>query len=268
MFPHPNKLKQKLAAGECIYGIYIQTNSPACIESAASAGYDYVIIDCEHGDIFLSDVIHLIRAAEATDICPIVRVPDNEPTLIRRALEVGAMGIYIPQIETDLQAQAAVDAMKFKTDDNPAFRGACPTIRATKGLGTDWLEFVRWSNENTLAVILIETQAGVRNLDAILRVPGIDTVGLGRFDLAHDLGLYGDRYGETLNSIFDTFVAKAKAAGVPYVARISSTTPEDMHREHEQLVGQGATVFNVGSDRGLMIKAFSDALAPLKACHR
>ena len=264
MFPQPSVLKQKLVAGECIYGLYIQTNSADSVEIAAVTGYDYVIIDGEHGSIGFSEIVNMIRAAEASGITPLVRVADHNPAAIRRMLEAGAMGIYVPQVETAAQAQSAIAAIRFKVGDNGAMRGTCPTVRATRGQGARWGDFVEWSNSNILAVLLVETQTGMRNLDEILAVPGIDTIVLGRFDLAHDLGLFGDRYGQTLSRMFDEFVSKAKAAGIPYVARISATEPEQMRAEHQSLVASGARVFNVSGDRDLMAKAFSAALTPLR----
>ena len=184
MFPHPNPLKARLAADQVIAGLYIQTASPDNVEMAAQAGYDYVIIDQEHGSFDLGTTLHMIRAAEATGITPFVRVPDHTRSHIRRVLEAGALGVYVPDVRTEAQARDAVAAAKYRDEGNGGTRGACPTSRATQGRGSDWRGFVEWSNHNVMVSLLIETQAGFDNLDAILAVPGIDAVVLGRFDLA------------------------------------------------------------------------------------
>lgn len=256
MFPRPNPLKVKLDADQSIVGLYVQTASPDVVEIAAAAGYDYVILDQEHGALDFGDTLTMIRAAEASGICPIVRVPDHGATGLRRAVEIGAMGVYVPDVRTAQQARAAIDAVKFRIDGSAGTRGACPTIRATRAQGADWRRFIEWSNANVMVTILVESEEGLANLDAILAVPGIDTIVLGRFDLSHEMGLYGDRYGTTLNTIFEDFVAKAEAAGVPYVARVGSLEPEAARRERAQWEARGARIFNAGSDRELIARVF------------
>lgn len=102
------------------------------------------------------------------------------------------------------------------------------------------------------------------NLDAILAVPGIDTIILGRFDLWHEKGVAGNRYNPEINAIFEVFAAKAKAAGVPYVARLSSLSHDTAKAEFRQEVKKGSRVFNIASDRQLVFRAFSDAIAPMR----
>ena len=263
MYPHPNPLKQKLQAGGCILGLFIQSSSPDNVEIAAATGFDYVIIDTEHGSFGLSEMTQLIRASEAAGICPIVRVPDQDGTNIRRAAEAGAMGVYIPDIRTAEQARSAIAALRFKDRGNQGVRGACPTIRAARPGSQNWRDFVEWSNQNVMACLLVESQEGIDNLDAILAVPGIDTIILGRFDLWHEKGLGGDRYHPEIATIFEVFRAKASAAGIPYVARLSSLEPITAKKEWDAAVKEGARIFNIASDRQLIFRAFSQAVASL-----
>lgn len=262
MFPHPNPLKGKLAADQCIFGLFVQTPSPDCVEIAAAAGFDYVILDEEHGSFGMTETLAMIRAAEAGGICPIVRVQDQHPASLRRAAEAGAMGVYVPDIRSADQARAAIAAVKFKDGANGGRRGACPTVRAARPGTTDWRRFVEWSNQNVMVCLLVESQEGIDDLDAILAVPGIDTIVLGRFDLWHEKGLSGDRYHPDIDAVFETFAAKARKAGIPYVARLSSLEPEAARLQWRDAVKAGARIFNLASDRQLMHRAFSQVTAP------
>ncbi|WP_420994338.1 HpcH/HpaI aldolase family protein [Cupriavidus sp. 30B13] len=265
MYPAPNPLRRKLAAGECITGLYIQTASPDSVEIAAAAGFDYAILDQEHGPFGHGATVELIRAAEATGICPVVRVPDHGAAGLRKAVEAGAMGVYVPDVRTAGQAAAAVAAVRFRVGENGGMRGACPTVRAARARGAaEWEQYVAWSNANILVTLLIESEQGLADLDAILAVPGVDMVALGRFDLAHEMGLNGDRYGTAISGIFETFVARAEQAGVPYVTRLRPAEPAAMRRERQAWVARGARNFTMGSDREFMAKAFGAALAPMR----
>ncbi len=263
MYPHPNPLKNKLAIEQFITGIYVQMDSPDSVEIAAASGYDYVIIDMEHGSFGLESVIQMIRAAEATAICPLVRVPSHDESMIRKVVEAGAMGVYIPDIRTAEEASRVIAATKYLQGDNQGTKGACPTSRATRGRGSEWKQFIEWSNQNVLVSILIESQEGLKNLDEILQVPGIDTIILGRFDIAHEMALYGDRYGSVLSDIFEAFATKAQEAGVSYVARLKQADPETMRKERDYFIARGARIFTMGSDRELLAKAFNQSLIPM-----
>jgi len=273
MFPNPNPLRQHLNTGRSIHGLYIQMPWPDGVEIAAAAGYDYVIIDEEHGSFDFAQTIHMIRAAESRGIAAIVRVPDHSPARIRKALEAGAVGVYVPDIRTQEQAAAAVAAIKFGVVGAHG-RGACPTVRATgSGAGgAVWGEFVHWNDRNVLVCLLIESRQGMENLDAILSVPGVDVAILGRFDLAHEMGIYGDRYGKTMNDLFEGFVTRCQGAGVHYVTRLTQSDPDLAQNECEKWLARGARIFNVGSDRELVARAFRDALRPFtraqqQGCH-
>ena len=265
MYPDRNPLQLKLEADQCINGLYIQTSSVDCVELAAAAGFDYVILDEEHGTFGYAETVQMIRAAEASGICPIVRVPDHNAAHLRKVVEAGAMGVYVPDVRTAEQARAAIAAVKFRLGDNDGARGACPTIRATRSRGAEWGSFVEWSNRNIMIALLVESQQGFDNLDEILQVPGIDTIVLGRFDLAHELGLHGDRYGERLDSMFEQFVVKARAAGVPFLARLKTLEFDSASRERSHWIARGARIFNLGSDREFISRVFKQVLEPMRS---
>ncbi|MEF7613529.1 aldolase/citrate lyase family protein [Aquincola sp. MAHUQ-54] len=265
MYPRPNPLKARLAADEHILGLFVQTPSPDAVEIAAAAGFHYAIIDLEHGSFGLTEALAMIRAAEASGICPLVRVPDQSPAMLRRVVEAGAMGVYVPDVRTADQARAAIAALRFKAGHNGGTRGACPTARAARPRNAGWHDFVRWSNDELMVCLLVESAQGLRNLDEILGVPGIDTIVLGRFDLWHELGLEGDRYHEEIDRIFEDFASRARAAGVRYATRLSSLEHAAAREQWQAAMARGERVFTLGSDRQLLLRAFEAATAPMAA---
>ncbi|MFA7668674.1 MAG: aldolase/citrate lyase family protein [Burkholderiaceae bacterium] len=268
MYPNRNPLKVKLDNDRCIHGLYIQMAGPENVEIAAAAGFDYVILDEEHGGFSYSETAQLIRAAEASGIVPVVRVSEQSASAIRKALEAGAMGIYVPNVKNAQQAAQAIAAAKFSAVDTAGIRGACPTVRSARSRGAvEWASYVEWSNSNIMVSLLIESQEGVDNLAEILAVPGIDTIVLGRFDLAHEMGLNGDRYGKVMSVVFEKFVSYCEAANVPYLTRLSTLDPHDARCEYDDWVKRGARVFNFASDRELIAKSFTQAIQPFICKH-
>lgn len=263
MYPELNPLKVKVAAGSPVAGLYIQSPGADSIEIAADAGFDYVILDEEHGNFGFSETVNMIRYAEAARICPIVRVSSHDPQHIRKVTEAGAMGVCIPRVESVELARSMVAAVKYSYNGNGGTKGACPTNRAARARGGDWEDFVRWSNENVLVFMWIESQVAVGRMRELLRVQGVDCFGLGRFDLAHEMGLYGNRWGGEISEIAERFVSAAEDAGVHYLSRLTSFEPTEALAQFESQVRRGARYFALGSDRQLLERILRDILRPL-----
>lgn len=274
MYPHNNPLKERIAEGKAVHGVFIQMDSAEMVEIAGLVGYDFVVIDCEHGSLDLAAAMRLIRAAEAVRVTPLVRVPDHNPTFISKVIEAGAMGVYVPEVATAKQMRDIVAAVKYREGDNGGARGACPGIRAAGHQSDDWGKFFRWSNRNTVVVPLIETEEGIANFDEILKVPGIDWVGIGTFDLSHALGYEGSRDHPALDRIYSDMTAKLLAAGItfsrypmplkqPFDPADPTQSPEFFKRDKARWMKLGARVFMMGSDRGLCKQALAQRLAPM-----
>jgi 4-hydroxy-2-oxoheptanedioate aldolase len=187
-----NRIWSAVREDRVALGINVQTGAPEVVEMVGAQGYDWVMIDCEHGAFGLDGAVPLIRAAESAGATPIVRVPDCRPSYVMRVLDAGAMCVVIPKVETAAQAREAVSAARYCVGDNGGERGACPNTRATRHLPESWNDFVRWSNENVFVMVLVETRKGVENIESILDVPGSDSLGSGSFDLAQALGHSGE----------------------------------------------------------------------------
>lgn len=181
-------LRMKLKAGERLFGPFINLCHPAVLELAGLAGFDFAIIDTEHGEISTDRAVDLVRAAQLAGISPVIRVYANQPELIGKALDIGAEGVQIPQIASKAGAEAAVKAAKFSPDGS---RGCNPYVRAAGYSSTGKQDFFTQANERTAVIIQVEGKEGIENLPDILTVPGIDVLFIGPYDLSASLGIPG-----------------------------------------------------------------------------
>lgn len=184
-----NSLREKLEARGAVLGTFLEIPCPALVELLGLAGFDFVVIDREHGAIDLKDTEDLIRASMSTDISAIVRVPVCDATNIRLPLDMGAEGLHVPQIESAGMARRAVCGSKFYPRGN---RGLQPFVRSASYRSYGTTQYLEASNRDSLVVAQVEGGEGIKNLDAILAVDGIDVVFIGPYDLSQSLGLPGE----------------------------------------------------------------------------
>jgi 4-hydroxy-2-oxoheptanedioate aldolase len=207
----PNKMKAKLAAGEPAFGLSVMIPSPQIVEMAAGLGFDWVLIDCEHGTIALETVETMIMAAEASGITPIVRPRSKDAQDIVQVMDRGAAGVQIPHVMDRADAVAAVQAVKF----HPAgHRGLAAGTRASGyGYAGSPGEFVAAANRETLVCVQIEDEAAVGNIDEILEVAGIDVFFIGPSDLSQSMGHPGDPKAAPVANAIDRTLKAILAAG-------------------------------------------------------
>lgn len=186
-----NPVKQKMAAGEVAFGVWIEMMSPELVEFCGYLGFDYAMIDGEHFALDPRTCLGLVRACEVSGMVPIVRVPENDKSIILSYLEVGCLGIYVPHVNTAADARAIVDATKYAPEGH---RGAGSGRYVRYGIGSSAPgEPQRQMNEDTMVIALVEEVDGIKNLEAITTTPGIDVVGIGNGDLSHTMGHVGDK---------------------------------------------------------------------------
>jgi 4-hydroxy-2-oxoheptanedioate aldolase len=202
-------LKRKLKAGEVVVGPFCIVPSLAMVEAAGQAGMDFLIIDTEHGPIDISTAENMCRAADAVGIAPIVRVGENHPWLILRALDIGSAGVQIPQINDLASAKAAVESAKYAPIGD---RGLSIFTRAGD-YGLLGARHTSKLNEEQMVIVHIEGTRGVKNLDEILTVDGIDVIFLGPYDLSQSLGIPGQVEDPRVEELMRGAARKAKAAG-------------------------------------------------------
>jgi 2-keto-3-deoxy-L-rhamnonate aldolase RhmA len=185
-----NPVKTALKNGKVQIGTYVEElYCPQLPDILASAGFDFMYIDMEHSSASMETVGHLCSAALAHDLIPIVRPPAKEPHLLSRPLDVGAMGLLIPHVDTAEEARKVVRAVKYPPMGERGFK--VPNVHGRRFAVTDPADYTRAANEETLLIVQIESRRGLRNLDAILSVNGVDGAVIGRGDLSADLGLMG-----------------------------------------------------------------------------
>jgi len=154
-------------------GPFSKCSDPAIIECIGLAGFDFVIIDLEHGPNSIETAQNLVRAASIHKISPIIRVSENNESMISKALDIGAQGIQVPHIDNEQGARQVVSAAKFSPLGN---RGVCRYVRASGYSFQKQHEYFEESNKNALVIIQIEGKKGLENIDSIMQVEGIDIV--------------------------------------------------------------------------------------------
>ena len=213
-----NRVRQAFAEKRCAFGIFIMVPSPALVEIAGYVGFDFVVLDMEHGALGPESLEQMIRAAEVAGTSPIVRVTVNDRGLILRALDAGALGVLVPHVASVQAAQAAVSASKYPPE---GFRGLSTTSRAGRHSLRGVRDHIEWSNREVLVAVQIEDAAALPEVDAIAAVPGIDVLFVGPSDLALSLGHPGQvdhpAVEEAIGRIFEA--AKKSQREVGYFVR-------------------------------------------------
>lgn len=179
------KFRERLNRGAL--GVFSKTEDPAVIEVLGYAGMDFVIIDLEHGPNTIRSAQNLIRAAQLSGVFPIVRVKEENPSVMAEALDIGAGGIQVPQVCSKADAEAVMDRVRFSPLGH---RGVCRFVRAAHYSAMDRFGYFQQANEAVI-VLQIEGKEGIDNLEQILEVPGIDVIFIGPYDLSQSLGVVG-----------------------------------------------------------------------------
>jgi 4-hydroxy-2-oxoheptanedioate aldolase len=183
-----NNLMTSVATGDVLLGSFIMTGNCAAVELSGHLGFDFVVIDCEHGVVspYGQELLGLIRAAYAAGVPALVRVIENDVSQIRKALDFGARGVIVPLINSEEDARRMVDVCMYPPEGS---RGRCPIVPATRFGVSDWTQFRRASNEELMLLPIIETVQAVEHVEQILSVVGISGVLYGPVDLAGELGV-------------------------------------------------------------------------------
>ncbi|WP_435075148.1 HpcH/HpaI aldolase family protein [Halorubrum sp. HHNYT27] len=210
-----NDLAATLDDGNVAFGILDNTYSPTLMEFYGELGLDFVWIDLEHGgpDPWNAGQIEdLLRAAERTDVEPLVRLPSTDPTLVRKSLDLGVRSLFLPRVETAEEVRDAVRSARFRYEDGPGDRGLASPRASRWGLAD---EYVATSDDETLVGVTIETKESVENIDDILAVPELGFVFIGPFDLSVALGCPGEIDHPDVQDAVETVRSAAVDAGVP-----------------------------------------------------
>jgi 2-keto-3-deoxy-L-rhamnonate aldolase RhmA len=249
------EFRARTLAREWLAGTFINLGSAVTTEIAGNAGYDWLLLDHEHGPGGDETLLQQLQAAAATPSVPIVRIAANDPTRFKRALDAGAHGIMVPYVNTPAEAQAAVTAMNYPPR---GLRGVSKFNRGA-GFGTTFEEYSRHAHEWLVLAAQIETAEAVANSDAIAAVEGVDVVFVGPNDLTYNLGipdqLEHKLFVDALRRVADAARMANKAAGilVPNAAFVPKC--RDL----------GFSFIALGSDGGAVAAGLRQNLASLRA---
>ncbi|OVA14755.1 Aldehyde-lyase domain [Macleaya cordata] len=185
---NPKTLKSRLADGETLYGLFLLSFSPTLAEIAGLAGYDFVVVDMEHGHGGISDALPCLHALAATGTPAILRLPESSPTWAKKALDLGPQGIMFPMIDGPKSAKKAVSYCKFP----PAgVRGSAHTVVRASNYGINDGYLTNYEDE-LLIMCQVESEEAVKKIEEIAKVDGVDCIQMGPLDLSADLGYLWD----------------------------------------------------------------------------
>ncbi len=255
-----NRVKEAIRKTGLAMGTFIQTASPENAEMAAACGFDFLILDMEHGSFGIDQLVHLIRGAQVGGATPVVRLPDHTETNIFKVLDAGATGILMPGVSTAEQAEKIVCAARYAPAGT---RGACPRVRAAAHGIFPWEKHVQWSEENVMVWLLIESLEGMKNLEKIVQTPGVDAVGFGAFDLSQDMGLQGQTAHPKVRRKIEEGISIALRNNVSVHLHLFETSPREIRRSVRRWAGLGATLLSCMTDRRILSTGLKETLSSL-----
>ncbi len=248
-----NRTKQLLRAGQPAFGTFMGLGSTLGAEQLAHTGFDWLVIDQEHGAIDAALTQALLQAISTTETVPLIRVPSVQADWIGRALDAGAYGVIVPSVNTRAEAEAAVRATRYPPLGERGIGGS-----RTRLYGGD--DYVQHANEEILLIAEIEHRDGVANAEAILSVPGIDAYFIGPGDLCASLGLPHTwdpdfpEYWSALDAVRRAGAATGKPGGIHTSgARVS------------KMLGLGYQFIALGFDISFMAQGAAAALDAARA---
>jgi 4-hydroxy-2-oxoheptanedioate aldolase len=241
-----DNFRRRLAESRLSFGINIYSGTPAAVEIAGLRGLDFVFIDSEHtllgADLPLE---RMILAAHVAGIAPLVRVPDSNPTGLRKVLEAGASGVIVPQVHSAEQMRSIIQATKFPPLGR---RGGDSSVRSAGygGPGFSWPDYTRRENDETLVIPMAESFEFFDEIDAILDVPGIDAVHFGPADYALSRGIdvdYSMRQPE-VRAAMRELIAKCRSRDIKVMLPCAPATAE----QAAELADEGGDMLLMGND--------------------
>jgi 2-keto-3-deoxy-L-rhamnonate aldolase RhmA len=232
-------------------GSWIQLPDVFSAEIMARSGFDWLAIDLEHGLIDLKATYQLIQVISLNGCVPLVRLNENDSSLIRRVMDAGAGGVIVPMINTAEEARRVVKAVKY----SPAGERSYGLGRA-HDFGKEFDSYIRSSNETSIVVVQIEHIDALKNLDEILTVKGIDAIIIGPYDLTGSMGIPGQFDNPKFEEIIHSIIQKVKKSGVALGIHIVHISDEDLQRR----ISEGFTFIGYGMDSLLIAEGSKTAV--------
>jgi len=242
-----DRIRKKMADGEIIAGIFHYLASPMAAEIMADTGFDFVVVDAEHNPFNPETLLSILLAFRGSDTVPMIRVPWNDPVMIKQVLDMGYEGIVTPQTNTSEQARQAVMACRYPPIGTRGFGPARPGRYYRDGG-----EYARTANESIICAIQIENVSGAHDIDNIVNVPGIDWILIGRYDMSASVGGWLQVDHPDLWTAMRKIIETANNAGI-----VAGLPIDDLQRA----LDIGSKVVYLGTDCSFLQSAADAALA-------
>ena len=251
---YPNPLKQKLSNGELVLGTGLAAPSAGVTAMTCQADIDFIWMDTEHAPHGAETLDSLPVIARQNGVAPMIRVAWNDPALIKKAYDVGAVAVMVPQVDT---AEEAAQAVEYAFYPPKGKRGVSPNW--PRLAGEDWGHVIRTANEETVLILQIESQRAYDNLDEIAKVPGIDVLFVGPMDLSASLGKVTEMQDPAVQEIMRDVPRRLADTGIP-----TGTTLVDV-TEIGQKIEWGYRFMNVGNPLAYGLQTLNQHLATLRS---
>lgn len=254
---HKNHAKAKLKAGECVWGTSVEyCLDPEISVLLAKAGLDLFFVDTEHQTADYGQIRAICRTARDFEITAMVRVTQNEPALITRALDCGAMGIVVPRVHSAPEAKAAVRMMRYTPEGDRGF--GMHSILTNFEWG-DPVAMMNEVNRETLAVLQVESRQALESVEAIAATPGLDVLFIGPYDLSISMGIAEQFRGGEFWGAVDRVVAACRANGI--ATALQTGDPWILGEARRR----GVRMLLYSGDFAVLFAAYKEKLAQLKA---
>lgn len=247
--------RARVLGGETLFGLFLDLGSQIAAELAGRAGYDWLVVDLEHGAATEADLVALLHAVEVTGAAAVVRPQSGERLRIGRALDMGATGIMVPRLDSAAQAREAVTYLRYP----PAgVRGVALRARGA-GLGAVRHGEVGSVNDRILGIVQVESAGALAEADTIAATDGVDVLFVGPADLTHALGIPGQfqhaSYLAALDAVAAACRSHGKAAGI--LVYDTGLVPG--------LLERGFRFIGIGADAAFVADGARSALAAVRS---
>ncbi len=234
MFIQENRLKRKWKSGQAAIGVISTSDDPQQAELFGLAGFDYYMLDAEHGLLHPSRVVEVIRACELTSMTPIVRIGPKDPKLVLQYLDAGMMGVMMPDLQTADEVRMLIEAVKYP----PIGKRGIGVSRASGHMAysQEAPRYIEFANEQTIVIPQFEDPALLPHLKAMISQPHIDALVIGPRDLSLKMGFTDGPNHPEVQQIIDEVIALCKQTGI--AAGITATTNAEMKKQ----IARGATM--------------------------